>query len=258
MARRFPKWFSGQGIGGSRRRGSDGGIAPPITDSEPVPCDIPRTIVFSGRSRPSARSSSRTASSPSPTSSPRTDSRRPSERSRPPGTTGSSRPLVTLWVFLGQVLAADPSCRAAVARLIAHRVARGQQPCSSETGAYCQARRRLPERFFAVIARTVGRRLDERVDPRWLWKGRRVYMFDGSTVAMPDTPENRAEYPLTYNQMPGTCFPSRGSGRSSRCRAGRSSIWGSAATPARVRGRSACCGGSGTSCAPAMSCWGTA
>jgi hypothetical protein len=24
---------------------------------------------------------------------------------------------------------------------------------------------------------------------------------------MPDTPENRAEYPLTYNQRPGTCFP---------------------------------------------------
>src|SRR6201986_4274725 len=64
-------------------------------------------------------------------------------------------PLVTLRVFLGQVLAADPSCRAAVARLIAHRVARGQEPCSSETGGYCQARGRLPERFFAAIARTV-------------------------------------------------------------------------------------------------------
>src|SRR5947207_12945108 len=35
-------------------------------------------------------------------------------------------PLVTLWVFLGQVLSADHSCRAAVARLIAHRLARGQ------------------------------------------------------------------------------------------------------------------------------------
>ena len=44
-------------------------------------------------------------------------------------------PLVTLWVFLGQVLSADHSCRAAVARLIAHRLARGQSPCSAETGA---------------------------------------------------------------------------------------------------------------------------
>ena len=31
-------------------------------------------------------------------------------------------PLVTQWIFLGQVLSADHSCRAAVARLITHRV----------------------------------------------------------------------------------------------------------------------------------------
>jgi hypothetical protein len=115
-------------------------------------------------------------------------------------------PLITLWVFLGQVLAADPSCRAAVARLIAHRVSQGLKPCSSETGAYCQARKRLPERFFSAVARLVGRNLDAQVDQKWLWKGRRVYLYDGSSVAMPDTPENRAEYPLTYNQKPGTGF----------------------------------------------------
>src|SRR3954466_15602618 len=115
-------------------------------------------------------------------------------------------PLVTLWVFLGQVLNADQSCRAAVARLIAHRAAEGLPPCSSDTGGYCQARRRLPERFFAAVARLVGRNLDARVDRRWLWKGRRVWLFDGSTVSMPDTPANRRAYPLTYNQTPGTNF----------------------------------------------------
>ena len=115
-------------------------------------------------------------------------------------------PLVTLWVFLGQVLNADHSCRAAVARLIAHRVAQGLPPCSSETGAYCQARKRLPLTFFAAVARRVGQALEARVEPQWLWKGRRVYLFDGSSVAMPDTPENRREYPLTYNQKPGTGF----------------------------------------------------
>jgi hypothetical protein len=115
-------------------------------------------------------------------------------------------PLVTLWVFLGQVLNADQSCRAAVARLIAHRAAEGLPPCSSDTGGYCQARRRLPERFFAAVARLVGRNLDARVDRRWLWKGRRVCLFDGSTVSMPDTPANRRAYPLTYNQTPGTNF----------------------------------------------------
>src|SRR5204862_1254275 len=79
-------------------------------------------------------------------------------------------PLVTLWVFLGQVLSADHSCRAAVARLIAHRLARGQRPCSAQTGAYCQARKRLPETFFSEAALRTGRALDDGVDPRRLRK----------------------------------------------------------------------------------------
>jgi hypothetical protein len=115
-------------------------------------------------------------------------------------------PLVTLWVFLEQVLSTDHSCRAAVARLIAHRVSQGLAPCSSETGAYCQARKRLPERFFSAVARLVGQNLDAQAEPGWHWKGRRVCLFDGSTVSMPDTLENRKEYPLTYNQKPGTTF----------------------------------------------------
>jgi hypothetical protein len=77
-------------------------------------------------------------------------------------------PLVTLWVFLGQVLSADHSCRAAVARLIAHRLSRGQQACSSKTGAYCQARERLPEKFFSAVTCLVGRALDSKTDPKWL------------------------------------------------------------------------------------------
>src|SRR5215475_3909184 len=116
-------------------------------------------------------------------------------------------PLVTLWVFLGQVLSADHSCRAAVARLIAHRLARGQRPCSPQTGAYCQARQRLPESFFADVARSVGRALDDQAQRRWPWHGRRVYLFDGTTVTMPDTPENQAAYPQVYNQKPGLGFP---------------------------------------------------
>jgi hypothetical protein len=116
-------------------------------------------------------------------------------------------PLVTLWVFLGQVFSADHSCRAAVARLIAHRLAQGQRPCSAQTGAYCQARQRLPEEFFSKVACSVGRALDEKAQRSWLWQGRRVYLFDGTTVTMPDTPENQAAYPQVYNQKPGLGFP---------------------------------------------------
>jgi hypothetical protein len=116
-------------------------------------------------------------------------------------------PLVTLWVFLGQVLSADHSCRAAVARLIAHRLSRGQRPCSAETGAYCQARKRLPEKFFSDVARHTGSALETNVDSRWLWKQRRVYVFDGSTVTMPDTQENQRAYPQPKVQQPGLGFP---------------------------------------------------
>ncbi|MEZ6103813.1 MAG: IS4 family transposase [Pirellulaceae bacterium] len=116
-------------------------------------------------------------------------------------------PLATLWIFLSQVMSTDHSCRAAVARWIAHRAARGLGTCSSDTGAYCQARKRLPEEFFSTTARQVGRSLDDQVDRKWLWKGRAVYMFDGTTVSMPDTPANQKAYPQLYNQRRGLGFP---------------------------------------------------
>ena len=116
-------------------------------------------------------------------------------------------PLVTLWVFLGQVLSQDHSCRAAVARLIAHRVSRGQRACSAETGAYCQARKRLPEEFYADVARKAGQSLDHIAKKEWLWKCRRVLTYDGSTVSMPDTAENQQAYPQPPQQSLGVGFP---------------------------------------------------
>ena len=116
-------------------------------------------------------------------------------------------PLVTLWVFLGQTLSADHSCRLLYGRLIAHRVSRGQSPCSAETGGYCQARKRLPEKFFSDVARQTGRAIVEAADATWRWKGRRVLMFDGTTVSMPDTIDNQNEYPQNVAQKPGLGFP---------------------------------------------------
>jgi hypothetical protein len=115
-------------------------------------------------------------------------------------------PLTTLLVFLWQVLNADHSCRAAVAKLLAFRASRRQPPCSANTGAYCQARARLPEEFVAGLARRTGAELD-RHSQHWQWQGRRVLIFDGSTVSMPDTAANQAEYPQHPQQKPGIGFP---------------------------------------------------
>jgi hypothetical protein len=116
-------------------------------------------------------------------------------------------PLVTLWVFLSQVLSADHGCRWAVGRLIAHRLSQGQSPCSAETGAYCRARKRLPERLFSEVARKTGQELDANARESWLWKGRPVYIFDGATVMMPDTPQNQKAYPQNVAQKLGLGFP---------------------------------------------------
>src|SRR5215216_5248657 len=116
-------------------------------------------------------------------------------------------PLVTLWTFLSQVLSPDHSCREAVARLIAFRVASGQEACDPETGSYCKARQRLPQPVLTHLVRQTGRDLDERAPGSWSWKGRPVQLVDGSTVSMPDTPANQRAFPQPRTQRPGLGFP---------------------------------------------------
>jgi hypothetical protein len=116
-------------------------------------------------------------------------------------------PALTLWAFLSQVVSPDGSCRAAVARVLAWLVSRGQSPCSPKTDPYCKARQRLPESLFRRLARETGQELHRRSRAGWLWKGRRVKIADGTTVSMPDAPANQAAYPQPPSQQPGLGFP---------------------------------------------------
>ena len=116
-------------------------------------------------------------------------------------------PLVTLWTFLSQVLSPDHSCRDAVAWLRAFLTADKQTPCAPQTGAYCKARQRLGENVCACLARDVGSELHGHVVDVNLLGGRSVKLVDGSTVSMPDTPENQAEYPQPRSQRAGLGFP---------------------------------------------------
>jgi hypothetical protein len=116
-------------------------------------------------------------------------------------------PAVTVWVFLSQCLSPDHSCRDAVARLVAWRVAQGLAPCSADTGAYCTARADLPEEALHEMVRDSGKQAENESPEAWLWHGRKVRVVDGSTVTMPDTPENQAAYPQQKNQKPGCGFP---------------------------------------------------
>ena len=116
-------------------------------------------------------------------------------------------PAITLWVFLAQVLSADHSCREAVAKLNFWRLAQGLQPCSPDTGSYCEARQRLPEALFAELVRSTGKELSEKADAAWQWLGRVVKVVDGATITMADTRDNQQAYPQPRTQAPGVGFP---------------------------------------------------
>jgi putative transposase len=94
-----------------------------------------------------------------------------------------------------------------VARLAAWLAAQGRRPCSAQTGAYCTARDQLPEAACHRLVCRTGKDVEEAAPPEWQWKGRRVRVADGSTLTMPDTPENQKEYPQSKSQKPGCGFP---------------------------------------------------
>lgn len=116
-------------------------------------------------------------------------------------------PVITLWMFLGQTLSADHSCRDAVMRLNAWRVERCQGKVCTNTKSYTDARKRLPEEMVAELARQSGRRCQQTAKEGWQWKGRCVKMADGMTLTMPDTASNQEEYPQQKAQKKGCGFP---------------------------------------------------
>lgn len=116
-------------------------------------------------------------------------------------------PVTVLWLFLSQVMHANPTLAVVVESFLAWRVGRGLSPCSTDTGAYCKARQRLPEALLALLTRQTGRAAEQAALGEWLWLGRIVKLFDGSTVSMPDTAENQRAFPQSRTQAPGVGFP---------------------------------------------------
>src|SRR3954447_16775927 len=116
-------------------------------------------------------------------------------------------PVTTIWGFLSQVLSEDHSCRDAVSRIIAHRVAGGATVCSPNTASYCNARGRLLTGVLSTLAKRTAQQLQAAAEEEWKWNGRSVFIADGSHVSMPDTPQNQATYPQPPTQEPGLGFP---------------------------------------------------
>lgn len=116
-------------------------------------------------------------------------------------------PTETLSMFVAQALNADRSCQHAVNELTIKRLTHGMSVCSTHTGAYCRARKRLPMEMVRALARISGRLITDLCPQEWQWRGRAVRLVDGTTVSMPDTPDNQSAYPQSRTQKPGLGFP---------------------------------------------------
>ena len=116
-------------------------------------------------------------------------------------------PLVALRLFVEQVLHTDHACQDVVVRYASERVAQGEAQVSLSTGPYCNARLRLPLGLVERLGKRVGERLQEGCAQGWRWRGRSVKIVDGTTVTMPDTEDNQAQYPQHSGQKAGLGFP---------------------------------------------------
>ena len=115
-------------------------------------------------------------------------------------------PTETLSMFLAQVLSADGSCRQAVNDAALKRMIDGLPRCSSRTGAYCQARARLPTETISGLTGQVGGMIAAGAPNWWHAWNRPVRLVDGATATMADTQENQAAYPQPSSQKTGLGF----------------------------------------------------
>ncbi|MDZ4684637.1 MAG: IS4 family transposase [Planctomycetaceae bacterium] len=116
-------------------------------------------------------------------------------------------PLTTLWAWLSQCLSQDKSLNEAVSRVLAHRVATGLPACSASRSSYGEARGRFPLAVIERLAKEIGQNVHASADNAWHWRGRDVYLADGTGLSMPDTPENQLVFPQAKTQAPGIGFP---------------------------------------------------
>ena len=110
----------------------------------------------------------------------------------------------TFFGFLYQVLNPGCPCREVVRQIQALFALQEGPRVESGTGAYSQARNRLPldtlQRLRVAVAATAQK-------AGQLWHGFHLKLIDGTSTSMPDTRENQRAYPQPGGQKPGCGFP---------------------------------------------------
>lgn len=109
--------------------------------------------------------------------------------------------------MIHQVLSADKSLRNTLKCMSTWLRAAGEAAPSADTGAYSKARGRLSETLLQRLVPETAEAIVQQVPKAHYWCGRRVKVFDGTTVLMADSVANQAAYPQHANQAEGCGFP---------------------------------------------------
>lgn len=106
-------------------------------------------------------------------------------------------PVATIYLFVLQVLHGNTACR--------HVVHFGRWRFTAN--AYGQARKRLPLGVYHRLLERVAEATRRATAGTRRWLGHRVWIIDGSSFSMPDTPALQAAFGQPGGQRPGCGFP---------------------------------------------------
>ena len=106
-------------------------------------------------------------------------------------------PITTMQLFLLQILHGNTAC-SHLSHLSGLRFS---------AAAYCQARAKLPLRFFDLLLERFGNAVQPCVASEGRWHGHRTFLVDGSGCSMPDTPTLQDTFGQPTGQRPGCGFP---------------------------------------------------
>jgi hypothetical protein len=106
-------------------------------------------------------------------------------------------PVTTVYLFILPILHGNTAC--------SHVVHFGQGNFTDT--ASCAARQRLPLGVLRRLAGRVAESVRTATTAQSTWHGHRVWLLDGSSFSMPDTPELQAQFGQSSSQRPGCGFP---------------------------------------------------
>lgn len=112
-------------------------------------------------------------------------------------------PIQTLSMFLTQALREDSSCQ----NIVNSNSINTDKDLSVTTGGYCKTRQRLPLEMVINLTKYIAKTSSKKVSSKLKFRGKEVYLVDGTTFTMPDTKENQNKYPQQNSLKKGLGFP---------------------------------------------------